>query len=67
MTAALRRGLIVLSLVCLALAPAFAQADQPSSGLGFKMGMGIGVQTFNDSKTIPIDKSVAVVQKKAND
>lgn len=49
MIAALRRGLIVLSLVCLALAPAFAQADQPSSGLGFKMGMGIGVQTFNDT------------------
>ncbi len=49
MTAALRRGLIVLGLVCLTIAPAFAQADQPSSGFGFKMGMGIGVQTFNDT------------------
>jgi hypothetical protein len=49
MTAALRRGLIVLALVCLIIAPAFSQAEQPSSGLGFKMGMGIGVQTFNDN------------------
>jgi len=49
MTAALRRGLLVLGLVCFMVAPAFSQAEQPSSGFGFKMGLGIGVQTFNDS------------------
>ena len=39
----------MLSLVCSPALPAFAQADQPSSGFGFKLGIGIGVQTFNDT------------------
>ncbi len=49
MTAALRRGLAVLGLVALLALPAFSQSEQPSSGLGFKMGLGIGVQTFTDT------------------
>ena len=46
MTASLRRALVVLGLVSLLALPAFSQSEQPSSGLGFKMGLGIGVQTF---------------------
>ena len=51
MTAALRRGLVVLGLVSLLALPAFSQSEQPAGGppdggLGFKMGLGIGVQTF---------------------
>jgi len=52
MTASLRRGLFVLGLVSLLALPAFSQSEQPSGaqqpggGLGFKMGLGIGVQTF---------------------
>ncbi|HET6449796.1 MAG TPA: hypothetical protein VFI08_00740 [Spirochaetia bacterium] len=64
MTAVLRRVLPVLGLLLVMVLPAFSQADQPAAdqsganqagaaqpaggGFGFKMGMGIGVQTFND-------------------
>jgi len=47
MTAAIQRLAVVLSLVCIAVSPTFSQAEEPSSSLGFSMGLGIGVQTFN--------------------
>ncbi len=47
MTAAVKRLAVVLSLVCCAVTPTFSQAEAPSSGVGFSMSLGIGVQTFN--------------------
>ena len=54
MTAALRRLAAIIAFVCLAVVPAFSQAEQASgspapTGLGFALGLGIGVQTFNDT------------------
>ena len=47
MTGAAKRLAVVLCLVCLAVFPSFSQAEEPSPHLGFSMGLGIGVQTFN--------------------
>ena len=49
MTGAIKRCAVVLSLVCLAVPPLFSQGGESSPG--FSMGLGIGVQTFND--TVP--------------
>jgi len=48
MTAALKRLAVVAAVLCLAAGTAVAQDQQASPGLGFKMGIGIGVQTFNE-------------------
>lgn len=47
MTGAVKRLAVVVCLVCLAVLPSFSQAEEPSPHLGFSMGLGIGVQTFN--------------------
>jgi len=49
MAADLRRGAVVLLVLLFSIAPAFSQS--PSSGnpqFGFNLGLGIGVQTFNE-------------------
>ena len=47
MTGAVKSLAVVVCLVCLAVLPSFSQAEEPSPHLGFSMGLGIGVQTFN--------------------
>ena len=48
MASALRRLAILLALLCLAVGPVFSQAEQPSNAFTFGMGLGIGVETFNE-------------------
>jgi hypothetical protein len=48
MTGALKRLAVLAAVFCLAAGSAFAEDQQPAPGFGFKMGIGIGVQTFNE-------------------
>jgi hypothetical protein len=48
MATALRRCAMLLVLFGLAVGPAFSQETPPADAFGFKMALGIGVQTFNE-------------------
>jgi hypothetical protein len=48
MSVAFRRVGIILLLIGLAVGPVFSQGTGASSGFGFKMALGLGVQTFNE-------------------
>jgi hypothetical protein len=48
MARAFRQGTIFLFLICLAIGPAFSEDAAASGGTQFGMGIGIGVQSFNE-------------------
>jgi hypothetical protein len=66
MTAAFKRLAVIATVLCLAAGAAIAQDEQaappspPSPSLGFHMGLGIGVQTFNEPDPVTY-QSLALV------
>ena len=53
MAIALRRLAVMMVLLGLAVGPVFSQDAEPEKGFGFKMDLGLGVQTFIEIDTVP--------------
>lgn len=48
MATAFRRCVVILAIACLSAGYAFSQSSTPANQFGFKMGLGVGVQSFGD-------------------
>jgi hypothetical protein len=59
MAKALRQGMLYFTLICLAIGPAFSEDTEASKGFSFGMGIGIGVQSFNEGAMDDLGNPIA--------